>query len=150
MAHTRAEGVGRAPPGGVWVGVWISSRLYYPFGKGPDQHIIRCFENKKCENERTLVNPTPSITLPTSWSPTTPPLSPPPPQPPPDPPPPSDCVEINPNEHNKKRRRSQSRTPQKQRDKEKPPQLKKKTTTIQHTKPFNCHTINIRGLTQQK
>jgi len=31
---------------------WFSSRLYYPFGKGPGQHIIRCLENKKCENER--------------------------------------------------------------------------------------------------
>ena len=41
-----------APPGGVWVGVWFSSRLYYPFGKGPGQHIIRCLKNKKCENER--------------------------------------------------------------------------------------------------
>jgi len=35
----------------VWVGVWFSSRLYYPFGKGPGQHIYRCLENKKCENE---------------------------------------------------------------------------------------------------
>jgi len=35
----------------VWVGVWFSSRLYYPFGKGPGQHIIRCLKNKKCENE---------------------------------------------------------------------------------------------------
>jgi len=42
------------------------------------------------------------------------------------------------------------RTPQKQRDKEKPPQIKKKTPFTQHTKPFNCYTINIRGLTQQK
>jgi len=50
-----AEGVGRAPPGGVWVGVWFSSRLYYPFGKGPGQHIIWCLKNKKCENERHLV-----------------------------------------------------------------------------------------------
>jgi len=94
--------------------------------------------------------PTSSITLPATYSPTTPPLPSPPPQPPPDPPSPPDCVEIDPNEHNKKRRRSKSRTPQKQRDKEKPPQLKKKTSTTQHTKPFNCYTINIRGLTQQK
>jgi len=36
-----AETAGRAPPGG-WVGVWFSSRLYYPFGKGLGQHIIRC------------------------------------------------------------------------------------------------------------
>jgi len=35
----------------VWVGVWFSSWLYYPFGKGPGQHIIRCLKNKKCENE---------------------------------------------------------------------------------------------------
>jgi len=49
-----AERVARAPPGEVWVGVWFSSRLYYPFGKGPGQHIIRCIKNKKCENERTL------------------------------------------------------------------------------------------------
>jgi len=38
---------------GVWVGGWFSSRLYYPFGKGPGQRIIRCLKNKKCENERT-------------------------------------------------------------------------------------------------
>ena len=44
-----AEGVGRAPPGGVWVGVWFSSRLYYPFGKGPGQHKFGA-TNKKCEN----------------------------------------------------------------------------------------------------
>ena len=37
----------------MWVGVWFSSRLYYPFGKGPGQHIIRCLKNKKCENEQT-------------------------------------------------------------------------------------------------
>ena len=33
--------------------IWFSSRLYYPFGKGPGQHIIRYLKNKKCENERT-------------------------------------------------------------------------------------------------
>ena len=33
-------------------GVWFSSRLYYPFGKGPGQHIIWCLKNKKCENKR--------------------------------------------------------------------------------------------------
>ena len=38
----------------MWVGVWFSSRLYNPFGKGPGQHIIRCLKNKKCENERTI------------------------------------------------------------------------------------------------
>jgi len=59
-------------------------------------------------------------------------------------------VEINPNEHNKKRRRSKSRTPQKQRNKKKPPQLNKQKTTTPHTKHFNCYTIHIRGLTQQK
>jgi len=48
---------------------------------------------------------------------------------------------------NKKRSRSHSRTPQKQRDKGKPPKLKKITTANQYTKPFNCYTINIRGLT---
>ena len=42
-----AERVGRAPLWGVWVGVWFSSRLYYPFSKGPGQHIIRCLKNKK-------------------------------------------------------------------------------------------------------
>ena len=31
--------------------------LYYPFGKGPGQHIIRCLKNKKCENERTNKKP---------------------------------------------------------------------------------------------
>jgi len=27
---------------------------YYPFGKGPRQHIIRCLKNKKCEDKRIL------------------------------------------------------------------------------------------------
>jgi len=94
--------------------------------------------------------PSSSITFPTTYSPTTPPLPPPPPQPPPDPPSPPDFMETNLNDHNKKRRQSKSRTPQKQRDKENPPQLKKKATATQHTKHFNCYTINIRGLTQQK
>ena len=35
---------------------WFSSRSYYPFGKGPGQHIIRCLKNKKCENERNETN----------------------------------------------------------------------------------------------
>ena len=48
-----AEGVGQAPPGGVWVGVWFNFRLYYPFSKGVVQHMIRYLKNKKCENERT-------------------------------------------------------------------------------------------------
>jgi len=52
-----AERVGRAPPGGVWVGVWSSSRLYYPFGKGPGQHVIRCLKNQKCESEPNGVYP---------------------------------------------------------------------------------------------
>jgi len=39
------------PPGGVWVGVWFSSRLYHPFSKGLGQHIIQCLKNKKCENK---------------------------------------------------------------------------------------------------
>jgi len=55
LAHTGPRELDGHPldPGGLWVGVWFSSRLYYPFGKGPDQHIIRCLKNKKCENERT-------------------------------------------------------------------------------------------------
>ena len=42
--------------GTPWAGVgrvWFGFRSYYPFGKGPGQHIIRCLVNKKCENERT-------------------------------------------------------------------------------------------------
>ena len=55
LAHTGPRELDGHPLGGarVWVGVWFSSRLYYPFGKGPGQHTIRCLENKKCENERT-------------------------------------------------------------------------------------------------
>jgi len=41
------------------VEVWFSSRLYYPFGKGPGQHINRCLKNKKCENERPVTPPDP-------------------------------------------------------------------------------------------
>jgi len=35
-----AERVGRAPPGGVWVRVWSSSRLYYLF-------LVRVWANVK-------------------------------------------------------------------------------------------------------
>jgi len=94
--------------------------------------------------------PASSTTPPTTYSTTATPLPPPPPQPPPDSPSPPDCVERDPKKHNKKRSRSHSRTPQKQRDKENPRKLKKITTATQYTKPFNCYTINIRGLTQQK
>jgi len=40
----------------VWVGVWFSFRLYYPFSKGPGQHIILCLKNKKCENEEPPIH----------------------------------------------------------------------------------------------
>ena len=52
LAHTGPRELDGHPPGvcGSWV--WFSCRLYLPFGKGPDQHIIRCLKNKKCENER--------------------------------------------------------------------------------------------------
>ena len=60
---------------------------------------------------------------------------------------PPDCVETDPKKNNRKRSQSHSRTPQKQRDKKKPPKLKKITTANQYTKPFNCYTIHIRGLT---
>ena len=33
-----AESVGQAPPGGMWIGCWFSSQLYYPFSKGLGQH----------------------------------------------------------------------------------------------------------------
>ena len=52
LARTGPRELDGHPLGGVWVGVWFSSRLYYPFSKGPVQHIIRCLKNKKCENER--------------------------------------------------------------------------------------------------
>jgi len=58
LAHTGPRELDGHPLG--WVGVWFSSRLYYPFGKGPGQHMIPCFENKKCENERTR-NPQESL-----------------------------------------------------------------------------------------
>ena len=40
--YGQAERVGRAPPVGVWVGVWFSSRgpLYHPFGKGPGYNLV--------------------------------------------------------------------------------------------------------------
>ena len=41
-----AEGVGRAPPWGVWVGFRSSSRLYYPFGKAPGQHYFGALKIK--------------------------------------------------------------------------------------------------------
>jgi len=50
LAHTGPRELDGHPLG-VWVGVWFSSRLYNPFSKGPDQHIIWYLENKKCENE---------------------------------------------------------------------------------------------------
>ena len=54
-----AERVGLAPPGGVGVGVWFSSRLYCPFDKGSGQHIIWCLKNKKRENKHALNPHTP-------------------------------------------------------------------------------------------
>jgi len=57
LAHTGPRELDGHPLGGCGSGFWFSSRLYYPFGKGPNQHIIRCLKNKKCENEeRTSVN----------------------------------------------------------------------------------------------
>ena len=52
LAHTGLRELDRHPLGGCGSGFWFSSRLYYPFGKGPGQHIIRCLTNRKCENER--------------------------------------------------------------------------------------------------
>ena len=52
LAHTGPRELDGHPLGGRGSGFWFSSRLYYPFGKGPGQHIIRCLKNKKCENER--------------------------------------------------------------------------------------------------
>ena len=119
-----------------------------PFG--PHHDILLLF-NTMTSTHKDLVFPSiflaSSTSSPTPYSTTTTPLPPPPPQLPPDPPSPPDCVETDPKKNNKKRSWSHSRTPQKQRDKE-PPKLKKITTADQYTKPFNCYTINIRGLTQ--
>jgi len=52
LAHTGPRELDGHPLGGCGSG--FSSRLYYPFGKGSDQHIIRCLKNKKCENERSF------------------------------------------------------------------------------------------------
>ena len=38
VKNNKCENKRTAPPRGVWVGVWFSSRLYYPFGKGPGPH----------------------------------------------------------------------------------------------------------------
>ena len=53
LAHTGPRELDGHPLGGCGSGFWFSSRLYYPFGKGPGQHIIRCLKNKKCENENS-------------------------------------------------------------------------------------------------
>ena len=53
LAHTGPRELDGHPLGGCGSGFWFSSQLYYPFGKGPGQHIIRCLKNKKCENERS-------------------------------------------------------------------------------------------------
>ena len=128
-----------------------SPALITPLGR---HHNILLLSNSMTSTHKDLASPSTflasSISPPTPYSTTTTPLPPPPPQPPPSPPSPPDCVETDPKKNNKKRRRSHSRTPQKQRDKEKPPKLKKTTTANQYTTPFNCYTINIRGLTQQK
>ena len=49
---TLGRGSWTGTPWGVWVGVWSSSQLNYPFGKGPGQRIIRCLQKIKCENEQ--------------------------------------------------------------------------------------------------
>ena len=54
LAHTGPRELDGDPLGGCGSGFWFSSRLYYPFGKGPGQHIIRCLQNKKCENENEM------------------------------------------------------------------------------------------------
>jgi len=92
----------------------------------------------------TTITPT---TYPTNPQATPPP--PPPPHLPSDPPSSPDCEETTPNRQGKKRKRPQQ-IPQKKRDKINPPKSNKKAPASQHTKPFNCYTINIRGLTQQK
>jgi len=51
LAHTGPRELDGHPLGGCGSGFRFSSRLYYPFSKGPGQHIIRCLKNKKCENE---------------------------------------------------------------------------------------------------
>ena len=53
LAHTGPRELDRHPLEWCGSGFWFSSRLYYPFGKGPGQHIIRCLQNKKCENENS-------------------------------------------------------------------------------------------------
>ena len=55
LAQTGPRELDGHPLGGCGSGFWFSSRLYYPFGKGPGQHIIRCLKNKKCENEGEFV-----------------------------------------------------------------------------------------------
>ena len=49
FAHTGPRELDGHPLGGCGSGFWFRSRLYYPFGKGPGQHIIRCLKHKKCE-----------------------------------------------------------------------------------------------------
>jgi len=40
------------PLGGCGSGLWFSSRLYYPFGKGPGQHIIRALKIKSVRTNK--------------------------------------------------------------------------------------------------
>jgi len=52
LAHTVPRELDGHPIG-VWVGVWSSIRLYYPFGKGPGQQNIQCLKTKSVRtNER--------------------------------------------------------------------------------------------------
>jgi len=46
LTHTGSRELDGYPLGGCGSGFWFSSRLYYPFGKGPGQHIIRCSKIK--------------------------------------------------------------------------------------------------------
>jgi len=46
LAHTGPRELDGHPLGGCGSGLWFSSRLYYPFGKGPGQHIIRALKIK--------------------------------------------------------------------------------------------------------
>jgi len=56
LVHTGPKELDGHPLGGGWVGVWSSSRLYYPFSEGLGQHKIWCLKKKKCENERGSVD----------------------------------------------------------------------------------------------
>jgi len=55
LVHTGPKELDGHPLGGGWVGVWSSSRLYYPFSEGLGQHKIWCLKKKSVRTKGVVL-----------------------------------------------------------------------------------------------